>query len=122
MAKDVDSYLTSLPREQRIALERLRKIIKAAAPKALEVISYRMPAYKYNGMLVFFAAFKNHCSFFAASKSLMKKFNRELEAFDTSGTTIHFQPESPLPATLIKKIVKAKIEENESRLKGKRNR
>jgi uncharacterized protein YdhG (YjbR/CyaY superfamily) len=119
-ARDVDGYLAALPKEVRITLEKLRKAIKAAAPMAEETISYGMPAFKYHGPLVFFAAFKNHCSFFAVGKSLIEKLSDELEPYDVSGTTIHFSPQNPLPAALVKKIVKARIAQNESRIKHKR--
>jgi uncharacterized protein YdhG (YjbR/CyaY superfamily) len=119
-ARDVDGYLAALPKEARVTLEKLRKTIKAAAPKAEEAISYQIPTFKYRGPLVFFAAFKNHCSFYAVSKSIMKTFSSELKPYDASGTTIHFSAENPLPAMLVKKIVKARIEENESRVKHKK--
>jgi uncharacterized protein YdhG (YjbR/CyaY superfamily) len=115
--KNVDEYLAAVPKEVRAVLEDLRRTIKAAAPKAEEAISYQIPTFKYHGPLVFFAAFKNHCSFYVVSKSIMKTFSSELKPYDTSGTTIHFSVENPLPATLIKKIVKARIEENEARVK-----
>jgi uncharacterized protein YdhG (YjbR/CyaY superfamily) len=120
-ARDVDAYVAALPKEPRVTLDKFRKIIKAAASKAEETISYQIPTFKYHGPLVFFAAFKNHCSLYVLSKSIMKKFSNELKPYDTSGTTIHFSPENPLPATLVKKIVKARIEENESRVKHKKN-
>jgi uncharacterized protein (DUF1697 family)/uncharacterized protein YdhG (YjbR/CyaY superfamily) len=118
-AKDVDGYLAALPKETRVMLEKLRKTIQAAAPMAEEVISYRMPAYKYHGPLVFFAAFKDHCSLFAVGKAILKQFGDELRPFVTSGTTIHFTADRPLPAALVRKIVKARIEENASRLEPK---
>jgi uncharacterized protein YdhG (YjbR/CyaY superfamily) len=118
-AKAVNEYLASLPEAQRTALEKVRKAIKAAAPEAEEVISYQMPGYKYHGMLVFFAAFKDHLSFFGAGKTLVKTFSTELEPFDVSGTTIHFSPEKPLPPALVKKMVKARMKENEARAKQK---
>jgi uncharacterized protein YdhG (YjbR/CyaY superfamily) len=118
-ADSVDSYLAALPDEVRITLEKLRKAIKAAAPKAEEVISYQMPAYKYHGVLVYFAAFKDHCSFFPASKAILKIFNRELESYDASGATIRFYVEHPLPAALVKKIVKIRMQENEARAEKK---
>lgn len=117
---DVDGYLAGLPIAQRKALAKLRKAIRAAAPKAQECISWRMPAYKYLGFLVFFAAFKNHCSFFVASTALMKKLGKELSPYETSKGTIRFTPEKPLSTTLVKKIVKARMKENELR-KGKRS-
>ena len=120
-ARDVDGYLAALPKETRVTLEKLRNTIKAAAPKAEEAISYQIPTFKYHGPLVFFAAFKNHCSFYVVSKSIMKTFSSELKPYDTSGTTIHFSAENPLPATLVKRIVKARIEENESHVKHQKN-
>jgi uncharacterized protein YdhG (YjbR/CyaY superfamily) len=118
-AKDINAYLAAVPQDVRIVLEKLRKTIKAAAPKAEETISYQIPTFKYLGPLVFFAAFKCHCSFFVASKAIIKTFGSELEPFDTAGTTIHFSAEHPLPATLVKKIVKARIKENELRMNKK---
>jgi uncharacterized protein YdhG (YjbR/CyaY superfamily) len=74
--------------------------------------------FKYHGPLVFFAAFRNHCSFYVVSKPIMETFSSELKPWDTSGTTIHFSAKNPLPASLVKKIVKARIEENEARAKN----
>ena len=108
IAKDVDEYLAAIPPDQRAALERLRKMIRAAAPKATEGISYGMPGYKYLGALVYFAAFKDHCSFFPASGKLIRAHQRELAPYETS---------KPLPATLVKKLVKARVAENEARAK-----
>lgn len=119
-AKSVDDYLAAVPEEARAVLEALRRTIRDAAPKAEEAISYQIPSFKYHGPLVFFAAFKNHCSFYVVSKSIMKTFGSELKPYDTSGTTIHFSAENPLPATLVKKIVKARIEENEARAKKRK--
>ena len=121
-AKNVDEYLAAAPEEVRPVLEKLRRTIRAAAPKAEEVISYQIPMFKYHGPLVFFAAFRNHCSFYVVSKPIMETFSSELKPWDTSGTTIHFSAKNPLPASLVKKIVKARIEENEARAKiRKRN-
>jgi len=117
-AKNVDEYLASAPEEVRPVLEKLRRIISAAAPKAEEVISYQIPMFKYHGPLVFFAAFKNHCSFYVVSKPIMEVFTSELKPWDTSGTTIHFSAKNPLPASLVKNIVKARIEENEAKAKN----
>lgn len=118
-AEDVDAYLASAPKELRAALDDLRAAIKAAAPKAEEVISYRIPTYKYHGPLVHFVARESYCSFIAVSKTVLEKFKDDLEDFDTSGTTIHFTAEKPLPAALVKKIVKARVAENEAHLKLK---
>lgn len=86
---------------------------------AEELISYRIPTYKYHGSLVHFAAFKNHSSFIVVDKSLLEIFKSELEGYKTSGTTIRFTAENPLPAALVKKIVKARIEKNELNAKQK---
>jgi uncharacterized protein YdhG (YjbR/CyaY superfamily) len=118
-AKNVDAYLAAIPHDKRIVLEKLRKTIKAAAPKAEEGISYQMPAFKYLGPLVYFAAFKNHCSFFVGSKSILKTFGKELKAYEATGATIHFSVEKPLPAALVKKIVKARMRENEEKLEAR---
>jgi uncharacterized protein YdhG (YjbR/CyaY superfamily) len=120
-AKDVDTYLAVLPDDTRIVLEKLRQTIKSAAPKAEETISYRIPAYKFHGPLVFFAAFKGHCSLFVTNSSVLETFKKELEPFQITGTTIHFSPENPLPASLVKKIVRVRMKENEA-VKTKREK
>jgi len=117
-AKNVDEYLAAAPEEVRPVFEKLRRTIRAAAPKAEEVISYQIPMFKYHGPLVFFAAFRNHCSFYVVSKPVMETFSSELKLWDNSGTTIHFSAKNPLPASLVKKIVKARIEENEAKAKN----
>jgi uncharacterized protein YdhG (YjbR/CyaY superfamily) len=108
----VDEYLEGLPEDDRDALERLRKIIIKAAPEAVETISYGMPAFKYHGQLVGFAAFKKHLSFFPMSTSVFDAFSGELETYDTTKGTVHFTADRPLPAVLIKKIVNKRIAEN----------
>jgi uncharacterized protein YdhG (YjbR/CyaY superfamily) len=113
-ARDVDEYLAAVPAEARAALEKLRKTIKAAAPAATETISYQIPTYKYQGPLVAFAAFPNHCSFFPMSPSVMEAHRDELEPYATSKGTIRFPASKPLPAALVKKLVKARMAENET--------
>jgi uncharacterized protein YdhG (YjbR/CyaY superfamily) len=120
VAKTVDDYLSALPAKDREALENLRKAIKTAAPQSEEHISYRMPGYKYHGVLLYFAAFKDHLSLFPASYSIVKEFRDELKPFKISGTTIHFTTANPLPAPLVKKIVKFRMKENEARSKNKK--
>lgn len=114
-AKDVDQYLKNAPKEARAMLEQLREIIKTTAPNADEVISYQMPAYKYHGPLVYFAAYKNHVGFYPASGSLIDAYKDELKNYETSKGTIRFPIGKPLPVALITKIVKARLEENEAR-------
>jgi uncharacterized protein YdhG (YjbR/CyaY superfamily) len=112
-ARNVDEYLAALPDSVMTTLEKLRTAIKAAAPMAEEVISYQVPTYKYKGSLVHFAAFKDHCSLVVVSKSIGEIFKKELSPYKISGRTIHFSPAKPLPATLVKKIIKVRIRENE---------
>lgn len=119
--KSVEEYLKAQPAEFRMVLEKLRAQIKAAAPKAEESISYGMPAYKYKGALVYFGAFKNHCSFFPGSSSILA--NREdLKGFIVAKGTIQFTPEKPIPASLVKSIVKARVLQNETRTAEKEMR
>ena len=116
--KTVDDYLAKLPEDARATLEKIRKAIKTAAPKATEGISYQMPMYKHHGMLVGFAAFKEHCSIFPGPKAIAI-FKDELKAYETSKGTVRFPIGKPLPATLVKKIVKACVAENERALSEK---
>ena len=107
IAPNIDAYLQALPEPQKVALTHLRDIIRATAE---EVISYGMPAYKYHGMLVYFAAFKKHCSLFAVNNDV---FEEELQDYKTSKGTIQFSPEKPLPNDLIRKIVQYRMRVNE---------
>ena len=101
--KDIDTYLSLQPENVQSKLEKLRQIIKAAAPDAEEVISYGMPAFRLNGMLVYFAGFKNHYSFFPGNASLIANMEEELKGYKTSKGTIQFELDKPLPVALIKK-------------------
>src|SRR6266542_545881 len=107
VSKTVDEYMARVPAKFRTALQRLRKTIKAAAPDAEEIISYQMPAFRQDGMLVYYAAFKDHCSFFVASAGLRHQLSAELKPFETGKGTLRFTPERPLPADLVTRIVKA---------------
>jgi uncharacterized protein YdhG (YjbR/CyaY superfamily) len=112
----VEDYLAALPEEQRIALEKLRKTIKAAAPKATETISYQMPAFKQDGrFLVSYAAFKDHCSLYPASYAVMEALGDDLEPYFSGKGTLRFQTDSPIPAQLVEKIVELRLEENAAR-------
>jgi len=117
----VEDYLNLFPEVQKNALEKIRKAIKEAAPKAEEAISYGMPVYKLNGVLVYFGGFKTHCSFFPAGNSVIKKFSQELKSFKTSKGTIQF-PMNDIDLSLIKKMVKERIRENETRQKAKEDK
>ena len=109
-AKDIDDYLATIPEDARAALEKIRRTIRTAAPKATECISYGMPAYRYHGMLVYFAAFKNHCSLFPGGS--VAQFKDELKGYETGKGTIRFPIDKPLSAALVKKIVKARMVQN----------
>jgi uncharacterized protein YdhG (YjbR/CyaY superfamily) len=111
----VDDYLAALPPEERAVLEKLRAAIRSAAPEAEEGISYRIPLYKHHGHLVGFAAFKNHCSLFVTNSDVQKRFAKELEPYRINNTSIHFTVDKPLPQGLVKRIVEARIAENEAR-------
>jgi uncharacterized protein YdhG (YjbR/CyaY superfamily) len=111
--KTIDEYLDGVTDEQRAALEKLRKTILAAAPQAEECISYGLAAFRLNGKpLVAMGATANHCAFYLMSGSTVEARQDELKTYDTSKGTIRFQPGKPLPAALVKKLVKARIEEN----------
>ncbi len=118
--KDTDSYLASLPADQRAALEKLRKDVKAAAPNAEEYIGYAMPAFRYNGPLVYFAAAKKHCAFYIGST--IAAYKADLAGYDTSKGTIRFQPDKPLPAALVRKLVKARMAENDELCERRKKR
>ncbi len=120
--RTVDEYLSGVPKDARAALQRLREIVGAAAPDAEEVISYRMPAFRHHGILVYYAAFEDHCSFFPGSVRTQRRFASELKPFAVGKGTVHFTPERPLPADLVRRIVKARVAENEAREAGKRGR
>jgi uncharacterized protein YdhG (YjbR/CyaY superfamily) len=112
--RNIDEYLAALSQEKRAALERLRKTIQGAAPRAEECISYQLPAFRLDGrMLVWFGASAQHCAFYPGA--VVEEHTAELKAFDTSKGTIRFQPDHPLPAALIRRLVKARIAANTAR-------
>jgi uncharacterized protein YdhG (YjbR/CyaY superfamily) len=108
----IDEYLAPLSAEKRAALEKLRKAIKSAAPGAEECISYQIPGFRLGGrLLVSFGAAANHCAFYPGARPV-KVHSDELEAYETSKGTIRFPADSPLPATLVRKLVKTRIAEH----------
>ena len=111
-AKNISEYLKTVPPGSRAVLRKLRATIRAAAPGAEEGISYRIPVFKLNGPLVFFAAYDDHCSMFVPGKELVASLKSELKGFHASGATIHFTPDHPLPAAVVRKIVKARVVAN----------
>src|SRR5205809_3705485 len=115
--KTMDEYLAALSDDKRAALEKLRKTIRAAAPKAEECISYGLAAFRLNGKpLVAFGATANHCAFYPMSAATVAAHQEELAAYDTSKGTIRFPADRPLPAALVRKLVKARIVENDGRV------
>lgn len=121
MAKptNIDEYLARLSEEKRVALQRLREIIRDAAPQAEECISYQIPAFRLDGMLVGFGAAANHCSFYPMSANTVRDHQDDLAGYDTSKATIRFKPDKPLPAALVTKLVKARVAENAARRKAR---
>ena len=117
--KTIDEYLAALSARQRLPLEKLRKTIKSVAPRAEESISYGLAAFRQNGMLVGFGATANHLGFYLMSASVLKSFPVGLKGYDLSKGTIRFQPEKPLPVSLVRKLVAARLAENEAGLKRK---
>ena len=113
--KSIDDYLSRLPDDQRQALENLRRMIHAAAPKAEEAINYQIPMFRLHGMLVGFGARKGHCALYTMSKATVKELGAVLDGYDTSTGTIRFSPDTPLPAALVKKVVKLRMAENAAR-------
>ncbi len=114
----VDDYLASIPAKDREVLEQLRRAIREAAPEARETISHGVPTFLQNGPLVHFAAFRDHDSLIVASRAVVERFRDDLEGYSVSGTTVRFRADRPLPADLIARIVRARVEENESGLRG----
>jgi uncharacterized protein YdhG (YjbR/CyaY superfamily) len=116
MPKDMDAYLARVPEPARTTLNIVRGMIRSIVPSdTTEGISYGIPAFKYKGGLVAFAAFKNHCSFFPMGASVLDAFKKDLKDFRVSKGTLHFPLDKPLPASLLKKIVRARIAQNESK-------
>ena len=120
-AKTLDEYLARVPEPARSTLKKVRAAIRSAVPRdATETISYGMPAFKHKGVLVWFAAFSNHCSLFPGS-GVIEEYKNELKGFSTSKGTIQFPADKPLSAALIKRMVKARIAQKE-REKQRRSR
>jgi uncharacterized protein YdhG (YjbR/CyaY superfamily) len=113
--KNVGEYLAGVPEPARGTFNRMRAAIRSAVPpEATEIISYGIPAFKHNGVLVWFAAFSNHCSLFPTA-SVIEAFKNELKGFATSKGTIQFPTDKPLPTALVKKLVKARVAQNEGK-------
>ncbi len=116
--RSVDEYLAGIPEPARTTLNKIRAAIRSAVPpEAAETISYRMPAFKYKRVLVWFAAFSNHCSLFPTA-SVVEAFKDQLKGYSTSKGTIQFPIDKPLPVALVRKLVKARV----AQIEGKKRR
>jgi uncharacterized protein YdhG (YjbR/CyaY superfamily) len=114
--KTVNEYLAAVPEPARSTLKKIRAAICAGAPaETTEIISYGMPMYKYKGTLIGFAAFPKHCSLFLATPSLLKLFKNELSRYEMLKGTIRFPVDAPLPASLVEKIVKARVAQKDQK-------
>ncbi len=113
--KSVEEYLAGVPEPARSTLKKIRAAIRSAAPPgATETISYRMPAFKHKGVLMWYAAFSDHCSLFPTA-AVIEAFQKELKSFSTTKGTIHFPTDKPLLAALVKKMVKLRVAQLESK-------
>ena len=119
-AKNVDEYVAAQPGSVQAVLNKLRSTIRAAAPKAEEVISYQMPAYRHYGMLVYFAAWPNHIGFYPTPGGI-EAFKKELAAYELSKGTVKFPLDKTIPYGLISKIVKFRVKENEEKASLKKS-
>ena len=113
--KTVEEYLAAVPEPAHSTLKKVRTTIRSVVPaETTEVISYGIPAFRYKGMLVWYAAFSDHCSLFPTA-SVIAKFKDELKDYRISKGTIQFPVDKPLPAALLKKMVKARLAEIEDK-------
>ncbi len=117
---NIDDYIAMQPESFRATLQELRSIIKSVVPKAEESISYQVPSFKHHYMLVGIGANKKYCSLYTMSSTLTKELKDELKGVTVSGMTLHFLPGAKLPTALIKKIVKARVRENETKTLAKK--
>jgi uncharacterized protein YdhG (YjbR/CyaY superfamily) len=118
-SKDISDYISRFPDKVQKILEEVRAAIRKAAPDAQELISYRIPAFTLQGrILVYFAAFKNHIGFYPKTTAI-KKFKKELSAYETAKGTVRFPFDKPAPLTLIGEIVKFRVKENRERIGAK---
>ena len=109
--ENVEEYIAGFPKNTQILLEQIRATIVKAAPQAEEVISYQMPAYKHNGILVYFAAYKNHIGFYPTASGI-EAFKKELSVYKGAKGSVQFPLDKPMPLNLISKIVKFRVKKN----------
>ena len=115
MSEQIDAYLANIPSDMRDALEALRQTIRAAAPEAVEAMSYGAPAFRYRDRpLVAYGAARHHCSFYVMAPDVMEAIADELEPYDTSKGTIRFTPDALLPDALVTKLVQARMAQTDA--------
>ena len=119
--QNIDDYIVSYPLEVQESLKQMREAVRNAAPETEEIISYQMPAYREQGVLVYFGAFKNHIGFFPTA-SAIQYFQEELASFKTSKGTIQFPYSEPLPLDLITRIVRFRVQENKRKVESRKRR
>jgi uncharacterized protein YdhG (YjbR/CyaY superfamily) len=109
---EIDGYLAKVRGDRRIALDKLRKTIRSIVPKAEECISYRMPAFRFDGAVIAgFQATAKGCSYYPFSGTTLRTLAEDLRGYDMTKSALHFSPDRPLPATLVRKLIKARIAE-----------
>jgi len=118
VAKTIDEYISKYPEDVQVILQRFRNTIKKAAPKAEETISYQMPAFKQDGMLVYFAGWQTHVGFYPVS-SAIREFAKELSKYESSKGTVKFPIDKPVPYGLVSRIVKFRVKENQAKALAK---
>jgi uncharacterized protein YdhG (YjbR/CyaY superfamily) len=116
--RNTDEYIAGQPKDIQVLLDQLRAAIKKAAPEAEEVIAYQMPAFRQNGILVYFAAFKDHIGFFPAPSGI-EAFETEIASYKSGKGTLRFPLDKPLPLDLVTRIVKFRVEENLNKIRKK---
>lgn len=114
--KNIDAYIAAQPAEVRERLVQMRQAINTVAPKAEEVISYGMPAFKFHGMLVYFAAYRHHIGFYSLPTA-HHAFQKDLAGYKQGKGSVQFPLDKPLPITLIKKMVRYRVKENTEKAK-----
>jgi uncharacterized protein YdhG (YjbR/CyaY superfamily) len=119
---DLDAYFAAVTPQMQAPLQELREVIRSAVPDATEAISYQMPTFVHHGGLVCYAAFTNHLGLFPMSGAVLDQFADELHGYRTGKGTLRFDPAKPLPTALIKKLVKARVAENEAKAAAKKTR
>lgn len=116
----VDEYIAAFPADIKKRMQQLRKVIKAGAPEAEELISYQMPGYKYLGMLVYFAGYKNHIGFYPGAGGVLEYY-KELSSYKSAKGSVRFPHDKPIPLDVISRIVKFRVKQNEEKFALKKS-